>query len=169
LRSTDHDVTTGDRYELHGESDYKLTEKSYVLGSLRYDSDKFSAYSYQTIASVGYGYKFFDTETTKLATEVGGGYRRSQDRITGEIQSNPIARGSVNFSHKLTMTSEIYDKFLVEAGSNNTFTQNEAGMKVNINESLALSLEHTIRHNSVVKEPLKHTDQLLTANVVFSF
>jgi putative salt-induced outer membrane protein len=169
LRSTNADVTTGDRYEFHGQSDYKLTETSYALGSLRYENDKFSPYNYQAVASIGYGYKFFDTDATKLAAEIGVGYRRAEDHLTGEVQGDAIARGGINFDYKLTTNSAVYDKFLVESGSDNTYIQNEAGVKANINESLALSIEHLIRHNSNVDPPLRHTDQLLTANLVFSF
>jgi putative salt-induced outer membrane protein len=67
----------------------------------------------------------------------------------------------------------LYDKFLVEAGSDNTFVQNEAGVKVDMSSALALSVAYTVRYNSQINEiviPLpKHTDQLITANLVFSF
>jgi len=169
LRSTNADVATADRYEFHGQSDYKLTARSYALGSLRYENDKFSPYNYQAVASAGYGYKIYATEITKFAAEIGAGYRRAQDRLTGEVQGNAIARGRLDFDHKLTPTSEVYDKFLVEAGADNTFIENEAGVKVNMNATLALSIAHLIRHNTQVKEPLRHTDQLVTANLVFAF
>jgi len=169
LRSTNADVATADRYEFHGQSDYKLSAQSYALGSLRYENDKFSPYNYQEVAAVGYGYKVYDTEITKFATEIGVGYRRAEDRLTGEVQGNAIVRGALNFDHKLTTSSEVYDKFLVESGSDNTFVQNEAGVKANINTSLALSLAHLLRHNTRVREPLRHTDQLITANLVFAF
>ena len=169
LRSSSANVTTGDRYELHGQSDYKLSDRSYALGALRYENDKFSPFRYQAVASVGYGYKFIDTEATKLETELGVGYRRTEDRLTQETEGDPIVRGGVHFDHKLTANSSIYDRFLVEAGSDNTFLQNEAGIKANINSSLALSVAHVIRHNSDVRAPLKSTDQLITANLVFSF
>lgn len=169
LKSTTSDVATGDRWEAHGQSDYKLTERSYALGTLRYEHDKFSPYVYQAVATIGYGYRFIDTEATKLATELGAGYRRAEDRLTGEVQGDPIARGGLNYEHKMTESSFIFDKLLIEYGSDNTFTQNEAGVKVNINSSLALSVAHLLRHNSNVVAPLKKTDQLITANLVFSF
>jgi putative salt-induced outer membrane protein len=173
LQSTSSNVKTADRYELHGQSDYKLSEKSYALGSLRYEDDEFSPYSYQAVASLGYGYKFYDTETFKLATETGVGYRRAEDRLTGETQYDVIFRGGVNYEQKVTSNTLIYDKLLVEAGSDNTFVQNETGVKVDMSSVLALSVAYTIRYNSQVNEAVvpvpKNTDQLLTANLVFSF
>ncbi len=169
LRSTSANVLTGNRYELHGQSDYKLSARSYALGALRYENDQFSPYRYQAVAAAGYGYKLFDTEATKLAVEAGVGYRRAEDRLTNQTQGNAVFRGAVNYDHKLTGNSRVYDKFLVEAGSDNTFLQNELGIQVNMNEQFALSVAHLIRHNTDVRAPLKNTDQLLTASLVFSF
>jgi putative salt-induced outer membrane protein len=169
LQSSSASVTTGDRYELHEQSNYNLSATSYVLGSLRYDDDKFSPFIYQAVASVGFGYKFYDSEATKLATEVGLGYRRAEDRVTAETKAGAIVRGGLNYEHKLSANSDIYDKFLVESGSDNTFLQNEAGIKANIISSLALSVAYTVRYNTDARAPTKNTDQLITANLAFSF
>jgi putative salt-induced outer membrane protein len=173
LHSTSGDELTGDRYELHGQSDFKLSERSYALGSVRYENDEFSPYTYQAVASVGYGYKFYNSETVKLASEIGVGYRRAEDRLSRVIEGDTILRGGLNYEQKITSNTEIYDKFLVEAGETNTFLQNETGIKVAMNKTLALSVAYTIRHNTDVNEsavPLpEKTDELLTANLVFAF
>jgi putative salt-induced outer membrane protein len=173
LQSTSSNVKTADRYELHGQSNYTLSEQSYALGSLRYEDDEFSPYAYQGVASLGYGYKFYDTETFKLASETGVGYRRAEDRLTRETQYDVIFRGGMNYEQKVTGNTLLYDKLLVEAGSENTFVQNEAGVKVDMSSALALSVAYTIRYNSQINEAVipvpKNTDQLITANLVFSF
>jgi putative salt-induced outer membrane protein len=173
LRSRDQDGLTGDRYEVHAQSDYKISDRSYVLGSVRYDNDKFSPYSYQAVGAVGYGYKFFDTEATKLAIELGAGYRRTEDRVTKTTEGDGIVRGAMNYAQQLTASTSVFDKFLVEAGSDNTYLQNEVGVLVKMSDQLALSVAHLLRHNTDVNEnavPVpKKTDQLLTVNLVFSF
>ena len=70
--------------------------------------------------SGGYGYKFIATEETKFEGQIGLGYRKSEILVTGETQDEPIVRGAMNFEHKLTGTTLIYDKFLVEHGEENT-------------------------------------------------
>jgi putative salt-induced outer membrane protein len=183
MRSTSEHELTGNRYEAHGQSNYALSEKSYALGSLRYESDEFSPYDYSAVASLGYGYKIFDTEETKLAIELGAGYRYAQDRDSldvdgnlvarGEAHGNAIVRGGVNYEQKLTSNTLVYDKLLVESGSTNTFVQNELGIKVAMNESLALSVAHLLRYNTEVNEAIvpipKQTDHLFTVNLVFAF
>jgi putative salt-induced outer membrane protein len=169
LRNTTDEVTSADRWELRGESDYKLTERSYIFGALRYEDDEFTDYEYQATASAGYGYKFIDTERTKLDGKIGVGYRQSELRLTGEKEDDAILRGAVDFSHQLTETTRVFDKFLVEAGSDNTFLQNVLGIEVKMTDALALGLSYEVRHNTDVLPGTEKTDQVLTANLVFGF
>jgi putative salt-induced outer membrane protein len=169
LRSVNNGVTSANRWELRGESDYSLTDRSYVFGALRYEDDEFTAFNYQAIASLGYGYKFIDSDATRLAGTIGLGFRQAELRSTGESQNDGIVRGTLDYVHKLTDTTNVIDKFLVEAGSDNTFLQNVLGLEVKMNASLALGLSYAIRHNTDVSPGLKKTDQVVTANLVFGF
>lgn len=169
LRTVNDGVTSANRWELRGESDYKLSERSYLFGALRYEDDEFTDYSYQATASVGYGYKFIDEEATKLDGKLGVGYRQSELRVTGENQDDAILRGVLDYSHKLTETTTLIDKFLVEAGSENTYLQNVLGLEVRMTEKMALGLSYEIRHNTDVQPGTENTDQVLTANLVFAF
>jgi len=176
---TGTDKTTGNRYEFHGQSDYKLNSRSYVFGGARYENDDFAPFQYQAIVDGGYGYKFIDSDTTKLATEAGVGYRRQKEQDTalksGAQTGDAIFRGKVGYEQKLTANTKVYDAFLMETGSHNTFLQNEVGVQVSMTDKLALSVAHVIRHNSDVPatvppaQPIKKTDQLLTVNLVFAF
>ncbi len=169
LYATAEDVTTADRYELRGQSNYKLTDRSYLFGALRFEDDEFSAFDYQATASGGYGYKFIDTERTKFVGQIGAGYRVAEVRLTGDEENEAVARGDILFQHQLTPTTKLIEKFLVEAGSSNTFMQNELAVEVKMTDKLALSVAYLVRHNTEAPAGVDKTDQLTTANVVFSF
>jgi putative salt-induced outer membrane protein len=169
LRTVTDDITSADRWELRGESQYSLTERSYLFGALRYEDDAFTDYEYQATLSGGYGYRFITNETTKLEGQVGAGYREAEVRLTGEQQDGIIARGALDFEHKLTATTLVYDRFLVESGSDNTFLQNALGLEVKINDTFALGLDYAVRHNTDVLPGTDKTDQVLTANLVYGF
>jgi putative salt-induced outer membrane protein len=169
LRTVTDDITSADRWELRGESQYSLTERSYLFGALRYEDDAFTDYSYQATATGGYGYHFIMTDTTKFEGQIGAGYRQTELRLTGEQEDDIIARGALNFEHKLTGTALIYDRFLVESGSDNTFVQNQLGIEVKINDTFALGLDYAVRHNTDVLPGTEETDQVLTANLVYGF
>ena len=169
LRTVTDDITSADRWELRGESQYSLTERSYLFGALRYEDDAFTDYDYQATLSGGYGYRFITNDTTKLEGQVGAGYREAEVRLTGEQQDGIIARGALDFEHKLTATTLVYDRFLVESGSDNTFLQNALGLEVKINDTFALGLDYAVRHNTDVLPGTDKTDQVLTANLVYGF
>jgi putative salt-induced outer membrane protein len=169
LRSVNNGVTSANRYELRGESDYRLSDRSYVFGALRYENDKFTDFKYQATAALGYGYKFIDSDATKLDGTIGVGYRKAELRGTGESKNDGIIRGTLAYAHKLTDTTNVTNKFLVEAGSDNTFLQNVLGLEVKMNSALALGLSYAVRHNTDVLPGTNRTDQVLTANLVFGF
>jgi putative salt-induced outer membrane protein len=169
LRTVTDDVTSADRWELRGESQYSLTDRSYLFGALRYEDDAFTDYDYQATLSGGYGYRFIANDMTKLEGQIGIGYREAELQLTGEQQDDAILRGAINYEHKLTATTLVYDRFLVESGSENTFVQNALGVEVKINDSFALGLDYSVRHNTEVLPGTDETDQVLTANLVYGF
>ena len=169
LRSSADDVTTANRFELRGQSDYAVTERSYAFGALRYEDDEFSAFAWQATATVGYGYKAIDEEATKLNLQIGAGYRSVEEQLSGDTSGSAIVRGDVFFEHRLTATTRIIDKFLVEAGSDNTFVQNDLSLEVKMTDTLALGLSYSVRHNTDVPVGIEETDQVFTANLVWGF
>lgn len=169
LHTTTGGLTSADRWEVRAGSNYALTDRSYLVGSLRYEDDRFTDYSYQGTLAGGYGYHLIATDTTKLDVEAGVGYRQAELRLTGEQEDSAIARGALNFEHKLTSTTLIYDKFLVESGSDNTFFQNQLGMEVKIAETFALGIDYAVRHNTDVLPGTEETDQVFTVNLVYGF
>ncbi len=181
--SVDKYQSTASRIETGGSLGYKLSLRSYIVGALRYERDDFAAYRWQAAASIGYGYIVIKDKNTELSFEAGPGYKRVQPinfvtpegdppvlvlhrpGTTGEL----IARGLMKFKHQITDNTSIEDTLLVEAGSSNTFYQNDAGLVVNMNKKLALKLGYQVRHNTQITADTKTTDQLFTTNLVYNF
>ncbi len=182
VNSNRYDLTAN-RYEVGGSLGYKLNERSYVVGALRYENDDFSPYEYQAVASIGYGYTVLKTPTSELSFEVGPGYKRYQpvDLYGPEIvdgapvhhrfssQGEMVGRGLIAFKHQFSATTAFVDTLLIEAGGDNTFLQNDAGLQVDMNSKLALKIGYQVRRNSDVAPGLKQTDQLMTTNLVYKF
>jgi len=168
LRAETDGDTTADRFDVGARIGYKLTDRSYLVGAGRYESDEFSSFDYQATLALGYGYKAIDTPRTQLVFEVGPGYRRAEP-LFGDTEGDFIGRGFVDFKHKITETTDLIDTFLVEAGSDNTFVQNDLGLQVKINAKFALKATFQWRHNSDVLPGTDEDDTLTTVNVVYSF
>jgi putative salt-induced outer membrane protein len=91
-------------------------------------------------------------------------------RTIGPNKGSAILRGKMDFNHKLNDVAAIYDTFLLEAGSNNKFMQNDLGVAVKLSEAFALKTGFQIRRNSkVASASVSKTDRLFTTNLVYSF
>lgn len=174
---------TSNRYEAGASVGYKLDERSYIVGALRYENDDFSAYEYQSVASIGYGYTMLKNERSELSFEIGPGYKRYRPVDTFTTVGDPpeivvvhsdaegefVGRGLIAYRHKITDNTAFENTTLVEAGQDNTFLQNDAGLSVSINKSFALKVGYQVRHNSDTSPGTEKTDQLLTTNLVYNF
>lgn len=173
------------RYEAGASVGYKLDERSYIVGALRYENDDFSPFDYQAVASIGYGYTLLKNPENELSFEVGPGYKRYRpidiigpdvDPATGkaiihkfDAEGELVGRGLIAYKHLFTDTVSFVDTLLIESGSDNTFLQNDAGLQVDMNKKLALKVGYQVRRNSDVAPGIKKTDQLMTTNLVYNF
>jgi putative salt-induced outer membrane protein len=160
-------TTNAQRWEVRGQTQYALTERAYAFGAGRYDDDKFSQFDYQASLAGGLGYRIIDSERTKLWVQGGPGYRYAEIRATGESEDGVIFRGDLGFDHQLTDTTKIVDRLLVEAGSDNTYVQNDLGLEVTIKGSLGLRLGYQVRHNTDVLPGVEKTDTLTTVGLLY--
>ena len=169
LRATNDGDKTAERYGAFWQSDYKLDDRTYLFGGLRYEDDRFSGFDYQASATAGIGRKFIDTDTTKFSGQAGVGYKRLEYALTGITENEAIFAGELKFEHALTETTKIIDKFVVEAGSSNTFVANDLALQVKMSDKFSLSAGIGVRYNSDPPGGLKTTDTLTTLNLVYGF
>lgn len=183
IASTSRYDLTANRYEGGASLGFKLDERSYIVGALRYEHDEFSPYDYQYIASIGYGYQFLKNASDELSAEAGPGYKVTQPTsifttlgtppvivsLKPDSDSNVVFRGKIDYKHNFNATTSFIDTFVVEAGSGNKFYQNDAGIQVKMSDKLAIKAAYEIRSNSEVLPGFKKTDNLLTTNLVYGF
>jgi len=169
LRATSGGVRSADRYMAGWQSNYKLNDRTFSFGGLRYERDLFSGFDYQGTASAGLGYKFYDTDKIKLSGQAGAGYRRIKDGVTGATSGNAVFVTGLDYENVLTATTKVVDKFHSEWGSDNTLLTNFAGVEVKMSTALALSVGLDVQHNTKPPAPRKPTDTVSTVNLVYAF
>lgn len=163
--------TSANRYQIGGSTSIKVDQVHNWFGAARYERDDYATNDYQGTFSFGYGHHFFNDDATFLLVEMGPGYRRAREASTQDVNSDYIVRGLMDFGRNLTDNTRLTNTLLVEAGSDNTFAQNDLGLTVAMNEALALKAGLQFRHNSDVDESagIKRTDTLSTINLVYTF
>ncbi len=169
LRADDQGVDTADRLVGEWQTDYLLNQYSYLFAAARHDADEFSGFDYQQTLAVGYGRALLDSEAQTLKVELGPGFRRIKNALTRETESEVIARGLLEYSRTLTVSTTIANRLLIESGSSNTLVENDAALTVAINDDFALAVSVAVRHNTDAPEGIEQTDTLTTASLVYSF
>ena len=177
LYGSDETGTTAQRWDAVAQSDYNFSPKTFWFGALRYEDDRFSGFEYQSSVSTGLGRKFIDTDRTKFIGTAGVGYKVFETRDAfddagvlieeGARDEQMILRGTLDFEHKFTETTSLIDKFIVEAGSDNTYYQNDISLQVKMTEVLALAVGYSVRHNTDPPIGFERTDTLTTVNLVY--
>lgn len=169
LRSRDRSETTAERYLASGKSDYYLTKMDYLFGTLRYEEDRFSGYSYQFSEAVGYGRRVINQETLTLDLEIGAGGHHSKESGTNVRKNEAMLRGGVKLGWDISPTARFTEELLIEGTRHNTSTESVTALTASINAHFALRLSLTVKHNSHVPADTKKTDTLSAATLVYNF
>lgn len=175
-------VKSAERWSAGWQSDRDISPRLFGFGALRYGRDKFSGFQYQATASAGLGYKFIDSEPTKLTGRVGAGYRKLRPElitrnaagaVTGRTrlasEGDAVLTAGLDLDHAFTATTSLSNRFLVEAGSGNTLFTDSLALAVKMSDKLALSLGVNVQHNTQPPAGLKHRDVVETINLVYAF
>ena len=169
LRAKKSGTTDADRWTARAQSDYKFSEKSYLFGSVRHDADKFAGYNPVTSLAAGYGRELVNNGKHFLTGEIGAGYRMQEVALTGVKENGAIARGRLDYRWTITDTTEFGNLFLIEAGSDNTFMQNDTYLTVAISKAFAVKLAYQYRYNTDAPIGSDDTDTQFTTNLVYNF
>jgi putative salt-induced outer membrane protein len=175
-------IVSAERWEAREQTNYNFTKDFFAFGGVRFEHDEFDGFVYQGSLTGGIGYKILDTNDTKLTAQAGAGYRRLRpetidkaadgevtSRTPGAASGNGIGTVGIDFSHAFTKTTVFTNKFLTEAGSDNTLLQDTLGLTVKMSDRLALSVGYGIIDNTKPPAPLKKLDTIATVNVQFGF
>ncbi|HKK05622.1 MAG TPA: DUF481 domain-containing protein [Gammaproteobacteria bacterium] len=168
LRTSESSVTTAERYVVAGKSDYKLDEVNYLVGTLRYENDRFAGFTYRVSESVGYGHRFVNTDTMVFETEIGAGGRQTKF-LDGTRDNEAIARVAAKYRWKFTPTSEFSEAAFSEIGQSNTHSESETSLKLKMNAKLAMKLSVLVKHDTQVPVDKVKTDTLTSINLVYDF
>jgi putative salt-induced outer membrane protein len=167
--------TSARRWEVHEQTNYKFSERSFWFGALRHENDDIGSIEHQTVLTTGLGHKFIDSERTKLSAQIGAGYKRFKNRSELNSDGDAVVTGLIDLKQSLSANTVLLNKLALESGSSNTLIQNDLALQVKMTDVLALSLGYQVRYNTKPGPrafgggEYAHSDRLLTANLVYEF
>jgi putative salt-induced outer membrane protein len=168
VKASSSNTTTAEAYGLAWKSNYDLSAKSYLFGTVAWDQDKFSAYDQQTREVFGYGRHFIDLERHKLNGEAGIGFRQA-DLRSGLSQNESIARLGAQYQWLLSDTARFSQVVAIESGSSNTHSEWVSSLKADIMKKFAIVLSYTVKNNSTVPTGIEKRDTFTAISLQYSF
>jgi len=168
VRASTDNVTTAEAYSLDWQSDYDLSERSYVFGLVAWNDDQFSGYDQQIRAVLGYGRRIIATERHALNGEVGAGARQA-DLRDGTNEDESILRLSGDYRWIISETAEFSQSLSIESGSFNTYTETVTRLTADIRGNLSIVFSYTIKNNSEVPVGIENTDTFTAVALEYAF
>jgi len=172
--------TTAQAWATYLQANYNITPRFYWYVGGRYDDDRFSGFAYQEAVKSGFGYKFFDSDTTKLALQLGAGYRRLRPEILvkndiGAVisrteqpeESEAIFDAGLAFEHSFNQYAKLLAAVTVQAGSANTLTNANVAFQVKMSDRLSLTAAYKLIDNSNPPPGSGARDTLLTFGLTY--
>jgi len=170
LMTSEDGTKDNERYQAEVQSDRKLNERSWLFGAFRWDADKFGSYDPSISFTAGYGYQLMKSERHEMRGEIGAGYRKLEERVSGDSSSEFIGRFLLDDWWQVFSNTKWNNRLLVETGSSNTFTQYLTGLEVSMTDKLAININFELRNNSTVPPgDSEKTDTVTGVNLVYNF
>lgn len=166
MSSTSNDVQSSEKYLTQWQSDYKISERSYGLGVITWEKDRFGSYDHSTSVALGLGYKVMDNDDMKLNLELAPGYRSIVDE-NGNNTEDAIVRFAETFSWKLSETSTLDQNLSSEYGESNTATRFGISLTSQVSGALSTKLGYNLKHNSDVPTNTKSVDREAVVTLVY--
>ncbi|MGF1779155.1 DUF481 domain-containing protein [Vibrio nomapromontoriensis] len=160
------------------QSDYKLSQRTYLYGNYNGFTSLYSSYYEDHTVSGGLGYQITNTETLLLETEIGPGFRYQEpnideigdkDIVFPNVVREAIIRGNVNVLWKPLTNLTIGSKLTVIAGKSNTRFDTELNVTNDITETIALKVAYSSKYHDQVPGDLSKRDSIFTVNLLFNF
>lgn len=168
VNKTDSDATTAERYYGAAKSEYTLTRRDYVFGSLDYEKDRFSGYAHRTNFGAGYGRRLIVSTPLTLNAEAGAGYRWSVLEPGGD-QDEVTLRLSAGLAWVISDSAGFTQELVAVVGEEDTATRAFSALTSKIIGQFSLRLSYLLNHHSTVPPGKRKSDTETAVTLVYSF
>jgi len=166
LNSSSSDVRSAEKYLVEGQTDYFIDDRTYALGVVTWEKDKFDGFDYQASVALGLGYKVIQEADMEMSLELAPGYRVSEFEADYN-EEDAIVRAVENFSWNISETSTLDQMLSTEAGDSNTVTRFGISLTSQVADALSMKVGYTIKHNSDVPLGSRKTDRETSVTLAY--
>jgi putative salt-induced outer membrane protein len=164
------------------QADLALSKRTFWFSTGRWDRNLFTGFEYQESIATGAGYNFVQTTPTRIAGELGVGYRIERpetletgtlgnviSRTLGPMQRDAVLQAGLNYAHSITQSTKLVNTILVQYGSSDTTTTDNLSLQVKVDATLSLAVGMQLVNNTNPPPgSARHTDTVMTVNLVYA-
>ncbi|TFG38833.1 MAG: DUF481 domain-containing protein [Chromatiales bacterium] len=168
ITASENEVSTAEAYDLGWKSERKISDHDFLFGRLQWRKDNFGAYNTQFSQTLGYGRRLIDNNRHKLNAELGAGARQSELQLGGTGNDTIFTVGAY-YKWLFSETAEFRQDLMMEAGSNNTYSESVTALSAKLLGDLSLVASFTVKHNSDVPPLTEKSDTYTALSLEYSF
>jgi len=165
----DNGVETKGRYFGSYQTNYRFSDRLYLLGLGSWESDRFSGFDSRATESVGFGYSLVRTPDLTLSVE-GGPALRQTDFVIAGLKNTFAGRAAVNYAWSLLPNLKFAENMsYYNEAQDGTFTSNTA-LTVGLIGSLSVQASYLAQYESTPATALLHRyNSTARTTLVYSF
>jgi putative salt-induced outer membrane protein len=173
LTGEENGTSSKERYNAELKADYTLGEHDYIASLLSYEDDRFNGFEYQSVLSVGYGYRIWNEKKGHFDVEVGPGYRRTALEIRNnegdKLKEEVIGRLALDFAIDISDNATFLEVITVESGEFGTVYRSIMGLQSTLVSTLAMKINYEVKYTDTVPEGVDEMDTIIGATLVYGF
>lgn len=164
----ENDETTKERYFGAYSTRYKITPRTYAVGVLWAERDRFAGFNRRFAESVGLGYRLIERPRLKLRVEAGPALRQSDYLDTGR-ENTVAARVADYLTWKLNPRLEFTQSLVAYLEDRNSTLLTSAAISTQLQRKFSLRASYEVRHEEDPPLDRENTDTTTRLTVVYSF
>lgn len=170
---SEDNTTTQERYLLDGQYNrfYNQAHSYYSFVGARFEQNKFEGIQLESTFTPGLGKSLLKTESMALKGELGLGYQITDytDSYASADDNQMVARAKLDYAYTINENVDFTQDLLITAGSDQTKTEANTGVKVKLAEQMRMKAGFKYRHNSVPAAGAEKVDTQTLLTLVYDF
>ncbi len=174
--SRDSGETTAENYHVKDQLQYAFSQqrKSYIYGNVELTQDRFSAYEYQNMASVGYGRDIVKTKQWYLSMQAGPGVRYYQVDGSDESDTDLVFDTKANLAWHINKNLVFKQDVQYNVGFEGAYDYLESttSLRDKLLGHLAMDLSYKVQYYSKIPPGSTNTESVDTITklaLIYSF
>lgn len=170
--------STDNKWDVQGQTNYSLEKdgKNYLYGSVFYQQDKFSSFTYQTSASVGWGRHWWKTKKSSFFADIGPGIKydviRAEGTVSEESKAAAIMQAQALYTNQINDFVKFKQYFVAKqafGSDENSVYKSETSLTTKLIDSLQFKFAFRVNYDTDVEEGFENTNTETSVTLVYSF